>query len=122
MKKLLSIIALITLFSCAPEKVSEVAAFEFNNSWYWIIQYQDGATQQDVEAYAKKWANPEQTSHFFAFDNSIDLSVFKNEAFSLPKFTATVLAAKPKYGYYRMSTDKVLNDDAIWLLEQSQNR
>jgi hypothetical protein len=122
MKKLLSLFTLFALLSCSPNKVQDVASFEFNGVWYWVAQYEDGATKQDVEAYVNKWANPTQTSHFFIYDKSIDLSVFKDETFNFTKFTQTVLANKPQYGYYKMPPNTKLNTDAVWLLEQSQKQ
>ncbi|MGM8362117.1 hypothetical protein ACSV4D_09405 [Flavobacterium sp. ARAG 55.4] len=122
MKKLLLLLITLTLFSCSKSKVNEVAAFELNGAWYWVAQYEDGATQKDVEEYVNKWANPNQTSHFFVYNQSIDLSVFKNEAFNLNKLTATVLANKPEYGYYKIPNDPKLHNDAVWLLEQVQKQ
>lgn len=122
MKKLLLLTALFGLLSCSKSKVTDVASFEFNGAWYWVAQYEDGATQKEVEEYVNKWANPNQTSHFFVYDNSIDLSVFKNQGFNLNSFASTVLANKPKYGYYKMPPETKLNDDALWLLEQSQKQ
>ena len=119
MKKLLLLLTAVTLFSCGS-KVEDVAAFEFNGAWYWVAQYEDGATQKDVEEFVNKWANPNQTSYFFVYDSSIDLSIFKNQAFNFNSFTETILANKPKYGYYKMPPETKLNDDAVWLLEQSQ--
>lgn len=122
MKKLLLLTALFALLSCSKSKVNDVAAFEFNGAWYWVAQYEDGTSQKDVEEYVNKWANPKQTSHFFIYDNSIDLSVFKNQGFNLKSFAATVLTNKPKYGYYKMPPETKLNNDAVWLLEQSQKQ
>lgn len=122
MKKILLLTILFTLFSCSKSNITEVAAYEFNGAWYWVVQYEPDATKQDIESYVNTWANPSQTSHFYIYDNSIDLSVFKNEGFNLNSFAATVLANKPKYGYYKIPTDTKLKDDAIWLLEQSQKR
>ncbi|KVV16121.1 hypothetical protein [Flavobacterium sp. TAB 87] len=123
MKKALLFLSLFIMLSCSKEsKVKEVAAFEFNNTWYWVIQYENGASKQDVEHYVSKWANPNQTSHFFIYDKSIDLSVFKDKAFNFNTFAQTVLANKPQYGYYKMPPDTKLNNDAIWLLEQSQKQ
>jgi hypothetical protein len=122
MKKILLLTALFTLLSCNSNKVKDIAAFEFNGAWYWVAQYENGTTQKEVEEYVNKWANPNQTSHFFVYDNSIDLTVFKDQAFNLNSFAATVLANKPKYGYYKIPPETKLNTDAVWLLEQSQKR
>jgi len=121
MKKLLLLTALFTLFSCS-KKVDSVASFEFNGAWYWVVQYEPDATKKEIEDYVNTWANPKQTSHFFVFDNSLDLSVFKKQAFNFNSFAATVLANKPKYGFYKMPPDNKLNADAVWLLEQSQKK
>lgn len=122
MKKLLLISALFALLSCSRSKVNDVAAFELDGAWYWVAQYEEGATQKDVEEYVTKWANPNQTSYFFVYDNSIDLSGFKSKGFNLKSFAATVLANRPKYGYYKMPMEPKLNDDAVWTLEQSQKQ
>lgn len=122
MKKLILLTTLFSLLSCSKSTVNDVASFEFNGAWYWVAQYEDGTTQKDVEEYVNKWSNPNQTSHFFVYDKSIDLSVFKNQGFNLKSFAATVLANKPKYGYYKMPDETKLNDDALWLLDQSQKQ
>ena len=119
MKKLILLITMMLLISCSDSKVNEVAAFEFNGAWYWVVQYEPDATKQEIEDFVNTWANPNQTSFFYVYDNSIDLSVYKTQAFNLNSFTSTVLANKPKYGYYKMPSDTKLNTDAIWLLEQS---
>jgi hypothetical protein len=119
MKKLLLPIITLLLISCSDSKVNDVASFEFNGAWYWIIQYKPGATKQEIEDYVKLWANPNQTSFFYVYDDSMDLSAYKTQAYNLNSFTATVLANKPKYGYYKIPTETKLNTDAIWLLEQS---
>lgn len=119
MKKLLLIISFFILTSCSNEKVKDIASFEFDGTWYWVAQYEDGTTKQDVEAFVNKWANPNQTSHFFIYDKSIDLSVFKADTFNFNKFAHTVLANKPQYGYYKIPNDTKLNEDGVWLLEQA---
>lgn len=120
MKKTLLLLALFTLFSCSSNKVEDIASFEFNGTWYWVAQYNDGTTKQDVEDYVKKWANPNQTSYFYVYDKSIDLSIFNYESFNLDKFAKTILENKPQYGYYKIPGEEKLNTDAVWLLEQSQ--
>lgn len=119
MKKLL-LLAIFAFISCTSKKVDEVASFEFNGAWYWVLQYQEGTTKQEVEESVSKWANPKQTSYFFVYDKSIDLSVFKEESFNINKFAKTVIANKPQYGYYKVPGDAKLNTDAVYLLEQSQ--
>lgn len=122
MKKLLLVLCL-AIISCSDGKVKDIASFEFDGAWYWVVQYQDGATKKDVEDYVTLWANPNQTSFFFVFDKSIDLSVFTKEPFNLSSFSQTVLSAKPKYGYYKMMPgDDKLHDDGIWLLQQSEKQ
>lgn len=123
MKKLLLLLSVFALFSCEPKKVDEVVSYEYNGSWYWVVQYKPEASKKDIEEFVNTWANPEQTSHFFVFDNSVDLSVFKASSFSFNQFAQTILVNKPKYGYYKMMpADNTLHDNAIWLLEQSQKR
>ncbi|MDB0600063.1 hypothetical protein PL373_02605 [Tenacibaculum maritimum] len=96
MKKLILIVTIITLFtSCTESKVKDVAAFEFNNAWYWVSSYSKDATEQDVKDYANLLANPNQTSFFFAYPDSVDVSLFANEKFSYETFICLVL----KYGY-----------------------
>lgn len=123
MKIILSFLSLLTLLSCSQKKVDEVVSYEHNGAWYWVVQYQPDANKKDIEEFVNKWANPEQTSHFFIFDSSVDLSVFKTESFTFDEYALTILANKPKYGYYKMMpADDRIHDDAIWLLEQSQKR
>lgn len=122
MKKLFTLAIALILCSCSSSKVEEVAAFEFDNAWHWIVQYEDDATPEEIQAFVKKWANPEQTSFFYVYDKSVNLEIFKKEAFNQRKFAAIVLDNPPKQGIYKMPMDPVFHDDAVWLLEQSQKR
>lgn len=120
MKKV--ILSLMSLFfmSCNSSKVKDVASFEFDNAWYWVIQYEKGATKQEIEDYVNTWANPNQTSFFFVFDDTVNLSFFSKERFSLQSFRQTVLLNNPKFGYYKMlPTDDKLYTDGIWLMKQA---
>lgn len=105
--------------SCTSSKVTDVASFEFDNAWYWVVKYEPGTTKQEVEEYVTKWANPKQTSYFYCFPTTTDVEFFAKEPFNFRDFAYNVLQNKPKYGYYKMPTDTKLNDDGIWLLEQS---
>ena len=120
MKKVLLLLSLIMLISCSETKVEELESYEIDNAWYWAVQLKEGATKQDAIDYVNKWANPKQTSFFYVFDNSLDLSLFKNDKFTPTEFKETILLNKPKYGFYKMlPADTKLHDDGIWLLQQS---
>lgn len=123
MKKILALLAFFALTSCSDSKVTDVASFEFDGAWYWVIQYKKEATKKDITDYVEKWANPETTSFFFVFDDSIDISFFKKEKFNISSFRASVLGNKPKYGYYKMMpNDNKLYDDGLWLIEQAEKK
>ena len=119
-KVLLALLTLFLLTSCSESKVDELVSYEIDGAWYWAIQYKKEATKQDVIDYVNMWANPNQTSFFFAFDDSLDLSLFKYNKFTPQEFKETILLNKPKYGFYKMlPADDKLHDDGIWLLEQA---
>lgn len=119
MKKLLLFGIILLSFSCSSSKVKEVASFQFDNAWYWVIQYEDGSSKKEIQEYVNTWANPNKTSYFFVFDNSTDLTLFSKEKFSQQSFLETVLLNNPKYGYYKMlPADNRLYDDGISLIKQ----
>lgn len=119
MKKILLALGALLMFSCSPKKIEEVASFEFDNAWYWIVQYEDGTTDAEVSEFVKKWSNPTQTSFFYIYDKNIDLSVFKKERFTLNRLRNVVYENKPQHGIYKMPMDTVYYDDAYWLIEQA---
>ena len=120
MKKIFLLLITFLFISCSESKVTDVASFEFDGAWYWVIQYKKDATKQDIIEYVNTWANPNQTSFFYVFDDSLDLSLFAKERFDLKSFQETVLLNKPKYGFYKMMpADDKLYDDGIWLAEQA---
>ena len=118
MKKIMLLFSFFLLFSCSNSKIKDIAAFEFNNAWYWVIQYEDGTTKQEIEEYVRNWANPNQTAYFFVYDKSIDVSIFAKERFSLQTFAASVIGEpKPKYGFYKMPSDPKLYDDGLDIIK-----
>ena len=120
MKKLLLLLAIVLLSSCGNTKVEDLASYEINGAWYWTAQLKEGGTKQDAIDYANKWANPNQTSYFYIFNDSLDLSLFKEKRFSPREYKETILLNKPIYGFYKMRpADTTLYDDGIWLLEES---
>lgn len=120
MKKLILILSIITLFSsCTDSKVKDVAAFEFDNAWYWVASYSQDATEQDRKKYMNLLTTSNKTSYFFMYPDSVDVSLFKQERFDLKTFAATVTNdPKPTYGFYKMAGVDKLEEDALWLLEQ----
>lgn len=120
MKKITLLLVSIFFSSCSSSKVTDIASFEFDNAWYWVVQYEKGATKQEIDEYVNTWANPNQTSFFFIFDDTLDLSFFSKEKFSLESFQETVLLNNPKYGLYKMlPADNKIYDDGIWLIKQA---
>lgn len=113
MKKLLFFaLAAMLAVGCSKSKVKDIAAFEFNNAWYWVVQHEEGTTQQEVEDYVNLMANPNQTSFFFVYDNSVDASNFTKNKFNLKSFSTVVTSEpRPKYGLYKLPSDpKIYND------------
>jgi len=101
--------------------ITETVSFKHQNAWYWVIQYDSIATRQDLENYARRWSNPNTTSHFFAYRDNLDLSVFKTKNLTFPVFANTIAHGdiKPAFGFYKMNGDDTIQDDAVWLLEQA---
>lgn len=117
MKKIIILIIISFLFSCSGTKMKDVAAFEFDNAWYWVIQYSDKTVPiQDAENYVKMYANPKQTSYFFFYNDSLDISTLKTERFGLQKFSKFITDNPPALGYYKIPLDDKLYNDAIWLI------
>lgn len=121
MKKITIAVLLLTcliISSCSSSKVDDVAAFNFDNAWYWVVQFEDGATDQDIKDYVNRYANPNSTSYFFAFDKSVDLSEFATKAFNPSDFSKRIIELKPKYGFYKMMpADSTLHEDAVDLIK-----
>nr|WP_153841569.1 hypothetical protein [Ornithobacterium rhinotracheale] len=115
---LLAFVCLFCLTSCSSN-VTDVAGFEFNNAWYWVYNYNEGTTKEELVEIVKNHSNPEQTSYFFFYPENKDVSVFASEPFNLISFSQTIVADKPDYGFYKMPNDAKIYDDGIWLLEQS---
>lgn len=101
--------------------ITEATSFKHQNAWYWVIQYNSIATRQDIEQYVHRWANPTNTSYFFAYRDTLDLSVFASKNLTFPVFANTIVNGdvKPTYGFYKMSGNDAMHDDALWLLQQS---
>lgn len=117
MKYLIILIILITLASCTSN-IKNVAGFEFDNAWYWIITYSPEATEADLKDYTKLNANPNQTSYFFYYPEGTVLSRFENEAWNMKKLANSISVKKPTYGHYIMVADTTLYEDGVWLMEQ----
>ena len=101
--------------------ITEATSFKHQNAWYWVIQYNSIATRQDIEHYVHRWANPNSTSYFFAYRDTLDLSVFQSNNLTFPVFANTIINGdvKPDFGFYKMSGNDVMHDDALWLIQQS---
>lgn len=117
-KAILFLLITFGFTSCTNSNVKDIATFQFNNAWYWVIQYEEGTTQQEVEDYVNKMANPNQTSYFYAYDKSLDVSVFAKEKFNLQSFASSILDdPKPNYGFYKIPSDTKIYDDGIDVLK-----
>lgn len=119
MKNLLVLLTVLTLQSCVNQNVQDVAAFEFDNAWYWVGQYKEGASQKDVMSYVKHNANPKHTAYFFVFPPTTDVSAFKERPFNMRSFTEKIVELQPEYGYYKMPNDPTVYDDGLWVIEMS---
>ena len=114
MKKIILIFCTLFLVSCSNSNIKDIAAFEFNNAWYWVVQYEDGTTKQEIDEYVNRWANPNQTAYFFIYDKSVDVSVFAKQGFNLYSFAETITEdPKPKYGLYKLPSDQKIYDDGL---------
>ncbi|MEX6627552.1 hypothetical protein PG913_08355 [Tenacibaculum pacificus] len=119
MKKILLLFILVTLVGCSS-KVDEVVSLKYQNNWYWVLQIKKGATKEDVLQKVKRWSNPNNTSYFFVYRDTLDLSAFKKKDITFPYFTDLVISNIPTYGFYKMPNDDKIYDDAVWLLEQGK--
>ena len=131
-KRLLIIAAIVVVVVLAnvinPNKkpaltasITDTASFKYQNAWYWIIQFDSISTKKDVLDYVKQWANPNSTSWFFAYPDSLDLSMFNSKNLAFPVFANTIVHGvhKPSYGFYKMPNNDTIYDDATWVLEMA---
>lgn len=118
MKKIILIFCTLFLVSCSNSNIKDIAAFEFNNAWYWVVQYEDGTTKQEIDEYVNRWANPNQTAYFFIYDKSVDVSVFAKQGFNLYSFAETITEdPKPKHGLYKLPSDPKIYDDGLDIIK-----
>lgn len=118
MKKLLFLF-LITLASCSSN-VKDIASYEVDGAWYWVLEHEPNATKEDVLAKVKLWANPNKTSYFFVYPNTVNLADFQSKDLVFPTFKGLIVNNPPTYGFYKMPNDAKIYDDAVWLIKQSK--
>ena len=99
--------------------ITDAASFKHDNAWYWVVQYNSHTTRQDITTYVKQWANPNSTSWFFAYPDSLDLSMFNSKNLTYSQFANTIVHGDPKptYGFYKTQNDDTIHDDAAWILQ-----
>lgn len=120
---LLSAIAvtLVYLSACGQKNIRDVAAYEFQNAWFWVCKYSEGTTEAELKAHTKRFANPRQTSWFFYFPDSVDTKGIEKGIYSLTDFAAKVVEKQPSHANYIMAHSKELNEDAIDLMKTQIN-
>lgn len=121
MKKIVLFLFVLSLLWACGSKTKDVAAFEFDGAWYWVYNYESGTTEEELKECVKTYSNPNQTSYFFFYPDSVDVSIYASKPFSLNSFSRTILGStpQPSFGFYKMPNDTKVYDDAVWLLEQS---
>ena len=111
-------VGFLLLVSCSSNnKVSDIAAFEFDNAWYWVYTFSSDATTDDLKAEVLRYANPKQTSFFFFYPDSIDVTYYGKERFSLNKLRNNLLNnPKASHGYVKMP-DEPIDSNAILYID-----
>jgi len=120
MRKLIILLLISgTFFNCSY-KVEEITSYEYRGAWYWVLEHKENATEDEVKDFVNRWANPNQTSYFFVYSDTISLLEFKKKDITFPYFTNLIINNKPSYGFYKMANDSIIYDDAVWLIKQSK--
>lgn len=118
MKKVIVAIIAFVFTSCSPS-VEDIAAFEFNGAWYWVLQTNNDTPEAEIKEKIKQLSSKKQTAHFFVFSDTIDLSVLKENKFDFERFSSTIIEGKPERSYTKMSNSNDITEDALWLLKQA---
>ena len=85
------------------KKLEEIAAFEFDNAWYWIYTFSADATTDDFKAEVKRYANPRQTSWFFFYPDSESVGYYATTPFNLNKLRYNLLNnPRASHGYVKI--------------------
>jgi hypothetical protein len=116
MKKSIILILISCLFFNCTSKVEEITSYQYKGAWYWVLQHKPDATEADVKEFVNRWANPNQTSYFFVYPNTINLNDFKRKDITFLYFKDLIINNAPAYGYYKMVNDAVIYEDAVWLM------
>lgn len=77
MKNIIFILFLVT--SCGTSNFQEVVYHDFGMTKHWVVNYSDPETsKEDMAERAKMYASPENTTYFYFYPASIDVSILQN--------------------------------------------
>ena len=109
--------ALMILTSCGSSKINDAQAFEIDNAWYWLSEYEDGTTAAEMESHVSTFANPNQTSIFLFYPKGTVPEVDLN---SLSEVVLFVDQQLPTHGFYKLPNDPAVYNDAAEFIQLSK--
>lgn len=103
MIKNLTFFFVILLAGCSSSPISDKAAFEFDNAWYWVCTYSEEVIETERRSYAEGLSNPQQTALIFFYPDSVDVDYYGNTPFNLNKLRYNLLNnPRASHGYVKI--------------------